>query len=109
MINARFGSSLQGEDFSGLGKRILHAEHDVNLAAGFTGRDDRLPKFFKESIPPHNDVWDFSTAEIDVFGTLKLSLATVLCRAWWATPFKVAGNTHGSSGHYDLRVSWIFS
>ncbi|MEN8199292.1 MAG: aldehyde ferredoxin oxidoreductase C-terminal domain-containing protein [Thermodesulfobacteriota bacterium] len=68
MINARFGISLTGADVTNLGMGILKTEHEFNLAAGFTNKDDRLPEFFEtEPIPPHNVVWDFSGDEIDAF------------------------------------------
>ena len=68
MLNARFGISLTADDVSALGKTILKTEHDFNLAAGFTNKDDRLPEFFaEEPLPPHNVVWDFTGEEIDAF------------------------------------------
>ena len=44
---------------------MLRTEHEFNLAAGFTNKDDRLPEFFEEPVPPHNAVWDFTGEEID--------------------------------------------
>ncbi|MBP1753462.1 MAG: aorA-2, partial [Geobacteraceae bacterium] len=38
-----------------------------NMAAGMTNKDDRLPEFFEEEIPPHNAVWDMTDAELDSF------------------------------------------
>ncbi len=68
MINARFGISLTADDVTNLGKSILKTEHNFNLAAGFTNKDDRLPEFFKtEAIAPHNVVWDISDETIDSF------------------------------------------
>ena len=68
MLNARFGISLTADDVVGLGKTILKTEHEFNLAAGFTNKDDRLPEFFaEEPLPPHNVVWDFTGEEIDAF------------------------------------------
>jgi len=67
LINARYGEELTPDDVVMLGRRILHTEHGFNLAAGFTNKDDRLPEFFSEPIPPHNAVWDFSGEEIDEF------------------------------------------
>jgi len=68
MINARFGINLSGDDVTNLGKHILRVEHQFNLDAGFTNKDDRLPEFFNtEPVPPHNVVWDFSGEEIDEF------------------------------------------
>jgi aldehyde:ferredoxin oxidoreductase len=67
MINARYGLDLTADDVVALGKRILKTEHEFNLAAGFTNKDDRLPEFFEEPIPPHNAVWDMTDEEIDSF------------------------------------------
>ena len=68
MLNARFGINLTPDDVTELGKNILRTEHEFNLAAGFTNKDDRLPEFFsREALPPHNVVWDFTDEEIDEF------------------------------------------
>jgi len=67
MINARYGIELTGDDVTELGKSILKTEHAFNLAAGFTNKDDRLPEFFSDPVPPHNAVWDFTDEEIDAF------------------------------------------
>ena len=68
MINARFGINLTATDVTNLGMYILKTEHDFNLAAGFTNKDDRLPEFFsEEAIAPHNVVWDISDEAIDSF------------------------------------------
>ena len=67
MINARYGLNLTADDVIALGKHILKTEHEFNLAAGFTNKDDRLPEFFEEPVPPHNAVWDMTGEEIDEF------------------------------------------
>lgn len=68
LINARFDINLNGDDVVNLGKYILKTEKAFNEAAGFTNLDDRLPEFFyKESLPPHNVVFDFTGEEIDEF------------------------------------------
>jgi aldehyde:ferredoxin oxidoreductase len=68
MINARFGIQLTANDVTNLGMRILKTEHEFNLAAGFTNKDDRLPEFFSEELlPPHNVVWDISDEAVDSF------------------------------------------
>jgi aldehyde:ferredoxin oxidoreductase len=68
MINARFGCELTGDDVTELGKKVLKLEHQFNLDAGMTNKDDRLPEFFKtDAVPPHNAIWDFSDEEIDEF------------------------------------------
>jgi aldehyde:ferredoxin oxidoreductase len=67
MINARYGTNLDANGVVEFGKYVLKTEHAFNLAAGMTNKDDRLPEFFEEQVPPHNAVWDFSDAEIDEF------------------------------------------
>jgi aldehyde:ferredoxin oxidoreductase len=68
MINARYGINLTATDVTNLGMYILKTEHEFNLAAGFTNKDDRLPEFFsEEAIAPHNVVWDISDEAIDSF------------------------------------------
>ena len=67
MVNAKDGTNLNTVDVMELGKRILKTEHQFNLAAGFTNKQDRLPEFFEEPVPPHNAVWDFTDEEIDSF------------------------------------------
>jgi aldehyde:ferredoxin oxidoreductase len=68
MINARFGCELTGDDVTELGKKVLKLEHQFNLDAGMTNKDDRLPEFFKtDPVAPHNAIWDFSDEEIDEF------------------------------------------
>ncbi|WAC07432.1 MAG: aldehyde ferredoxin oxidoreductase [Thermodesulfobacteriota bacterium] len=67
MVNARFGISLTADDITKLGKQILRTEHEFNLAAGFTNKNDRLPEFFEDPVLPHNAVWDFTDEEIDSF------------------------------------------
>jgi aldehyde:ferredoxin oxidoreductase len=67
MINARFGIALTGDDVANLGKYVLKTEHQFNLDAGMTNKDDRLPEFFEQPVLPHNAVWDFTGEEIDAF------------------------------------------
>jgi len=65
MINAQYGINWTVDDWFNLGRYVLRTELDFNKAAGFTKKDDRLPEFFNEPIPPHNATWDFSDAELD--------------------------------------------
>ncbi|MBW2016969.1 MAG: aldehyde ferredoxin oxidoreductase [Deltaproteobacteria bacterium] len=66
MINAKYGLTMSGDDFLGLGKKVLAMERDFNARAGFTSADDRLPEFFKtEKLPPHNDVFDVPDQDLD--------------------------------------------
>ncbi len=49
-----------------MGIRVLKVEREFNKKAGFTNKDDRLPKFFyEEPLPPHNTVVVISDEEMD--------------------------------------------
>ena len=66
MIAAKSGKAFSEEDWTQLGTRILKAEREFNRNAGFTNRDDRLPKmFYEEPLPPHNKVVVISDEEMD--------------------------------------------
>lgn len=65
MINAQYGSNWSVDDWFDQGRFILKTERAFNEAAGFTNKDDRLPEFFSEPVPPHNVTWDFSGEELD--------------------------------------------
>ncbi len=64
LLNAQYGLALTPDDVVSLGKSILNDEKEFNRRAGFTKADDQLPEMFKESFPPHNTTWDFSTEEL---------------------------------------------
>lgn len=66
MINAKYGTNWTVDDWFNLGEYVLKTELAFNRAAGFTNKDDRLPEFFSEPVPPHNAVWDFSGEELDM-------------------------------------------
>ena len=65
MINAQYGTNWSVDDWFNLGRHVLKTERAFNEAAGFTNKDDRLPEFFSEPVPPHNATWDFSGEELD--------------------------------------------
>ncbi|WP_434511865.1 aldehyde ferredoxin oxidoreductase family protein [Desulfitobacterium sp. AusDCA] len=65
MINAQYGTNWTVNDWVDLGRSVLKMERNFNIEAGFTNKDDRLPEFFNEPIPPHNATWDFSGEELD--------------------------------------------
>lgn len=65
MINAMYGTDWSVDDWFNLGRYVLKTELAFNKAAGFTNKDDRLPEFLQEPIPPHDAVWDFSGEELD--------------------------------------------
>lgn len=65
MINAQYGTNWSVDDWFELGRSVLRTERAFNQAAGFTNKDDRLPEFFSEEVPPHNAIWDFTNDELD--------------------------------------------
>jgi len=66
MLNARYGTSLTTDDVTALGQQVLKVERAFNAAAGFTAKDDRLPRFFEtDPLAPHNVVFDVPHAELD--------------------------------------------
>jgi aldehyde:ferredoxin oxidoreductase len=66
MLNAFYGLSMTADDVTELGKRILTAERDFNARAGFTPKQDRLPRYFKtEPIPPHNIIFGVKDEDLD--------------------------------------------
>jgi aldehyde:ferredoxin oxidoreductase len=65
-INAKLGVDLELISLTDMGTRILKAELDFNRKAGFTSKDDRLPRFFyDEPLPPHNTVVQISDEDMD--------------------------------------------
>jgi len=66
MINAFYGLSLTSDDVAELGKSILKKERDFNARAGFTGKHDRLPEFFKKDpLPSHNLTFQVTDEDLD--------------------------------------------
>jgi aldehyde:ferredoxin oxidoreductase len=66
MVAAKSGKPFNEDDWNALGKRIIKAELEFNRNAGFTNKDDRLPKmFYEEPLPPHNKVVIISDEEMD--------------------------------------------
>jgi len=64
MLTARFGAKATVADILALGEAVLRDEQDFNARAGFTKKDDQLPRWFKEALPPHNVTWDFTEDEL---------------------------------------------
>ncbi len=65
-INAKLGTQMKPDALTEMGVRILKAERDFNSRAGFTNKDDRLPRFFyEEPLPPHNVVVKISDEDMD--------------------------------------------
>ncbi|HMH52978.1 MAG TPA: aldehyde ferredoxin oxidoreductase C-terminal domain-containing protein [Candidatus Acidoferrum sp.] len=66
-LNAAHGTELTKEFFEPLGREALRLEWEFNKRAGFTEKDDELPKFFyDEPLPPTNHVARFHAS--DVYG-----------------------------------------
>jgi len=65
-ISAFTGESVDENYLVNLGTSVLKAERKFNDAAGFTEKDDRLPKFFvEEKLPPSGNVFDVPEEELD--------------------------------------------
>jgi aldehyde:ferredoxin oxidoreductase len=65
-INAKLGTHMQPEALSGMGLKVLKAEREFNRNAGFSNKDDRLPRFFyEEPLSPHNVVVQISDEDMD--------------------------------------------
>jgi len=65
-VSAKLGAPLDENYLTQLGVSTLKAERTFNEAAGFTKKDDRLPKFFlEEKLPPSGNIFDVPEAEID--------------------------------------------
>ncbi len=65
-VSAFTGEPLDENYLIHLGTAVLKAERRFNDAAGFTEKDDRLPRFFaEEKLPPSGNVFDVPVKEID--------------------------------------------
>ena len=65
-LSARMGKPVGPDAIGEIGTRVLKAERDFNRKAGFTEKDDRLPRFFyEEPLPPHNKVFLVSDEALD--------------------------------------------
>ena len=66
MVAAKSGKPFGEEDWTALGIRTLKAEREFNRNAGFTNKDDRLPKmFYEEPLPPTNKVVIITDEQMD--------------------------------------------
>jgi aldehyde:ferredoxin oxidoreductase len=65
-VSAFTGESLDENYLVNLGTSVLKTEKRFNEAAGFTVKDDRLPRFFlEEKLPPSGNIFDVPEEEID--------------------------------------------
>jgi aldehyde:ferredoxin oxidoreductase len=66
LVNATYGLNLTGDNVTELGKKILKSERDFNARAGFTSKQDRLPRYFTtEPIAPHNVTFQVKDEDLD--------------------------------------------
>ncbi|MEW6406546.1 MAG: aldehyde ferredoxin oxidoreductase C-terminal domain-containing protein [Chloroflexota bacterium] len=67
LLSARYGWDDLPEDIlAELGRQTIRMEREFNRRAGFTSKDDRLPEWMtRESLPPHNVVFDVPDEELD--------------------------------------------
>jgi aldehyde:ferredoxin oxidoreductase len=64
--NAKMGTRLGPKDLPELGMRVLREEREFNRKAGFTSKDDRLPRFFyEEPLPPHDVTVRITDEDLD--------------------------------------------
>ncbi len=74
LLAARYGwDDLPDNILQELGKETTRLELEFNRRAGFTAKDDRLPKWMtREPVPPHNTVFDVPDEQLDaIFDELK--------------------------------------
>ena len=64
LVAAHTGMKFGVDELIALGVNCLKDEQDFNAKAGFTKKDDRLPRFFNEPLPPHNVIWDLDEDEL---------------------------------------------
>jgi aldehyde:ferredoxin oxidoreductase len=66
LLNARYGTHLNGEEVSLIGVRTIQDELRFNRSAGWSPVHDRVPEFMRtEKLPPHDVVFDVPQDEID--------------------------------------------
>lgn len=66
MVAAKSGMPFGEAEWQAMGLSVLKAERDFNRRAGFTAKDDRLPRmFYEEPLPPHNTVVVIGDADME--------------------------------------------
>jgi aldehyde:ferredoxin oxidoreductase len=67
LLRARYGwNDIPDNVLRDLGSQTIRIEREFNRRAGFAAQDDRLPQWMtKETLPPHNAVFDVSEQELD--------------------------------------------
>ena len=65
-VSAVLGEPLDENYLVSLGTSVMQVEKKFNDAAGFTAKDDRLPKFFlEEKLAPSENIFDVPEEEMD--------------------------------------------
>jgi aldehyde:ferredoxin oxidoreductase len=65
-VSAMLGKPLGKDYLTKLGTATLKVESSFNKKAGFTSKDDRLPKFFsEEALLPSGNVFDVPDKDLD--------------------------------------------
>ena len=66
IVSGTYGTNLTADGVTELGKKVLKMERDFNAAAGFTSKQDRLPRYFTtEPLPPHNVTFQVKDEDLD--------------------------------------------
>jgi aldehyde:ferredoxin oxidoreductase len=66
LLNARYGTHVNGEEVSAMGLRTIRDELEFNRSAGWSPVHDRVPEFMRiEKLPPKDVVFDVPQDEID--------------------------------------------
>ncbi|MEP7136625.1 MAG: aldehyde ferredoxin oxidoreductase C-terminal domain-containing protein [Chloroflexota bacterium] len=67
LLAARYGwDDLPDNTLQAIGKEVIKMEREFNKRAGFTAKDDRLPKWMtKEALPENGSVFDVSEEVLD--------------------------------------------
>ena len=66
IVGGATGANTTGDDVTALGKKVLKMERDFNTRAGFTSKQDRLPRYFTtEPFAPHNVTFQVKDEDLD--------------------------------------------
>jgi aldehyde:ferredoxin oxidoreductase len=66
IVSGTYGTNLTADGVTDLGKKVLKMERDFNVAAGFTSKQDRLPRYFTtEPLAPHNVTFQVKDEDLD--------------------------------------------
>ncbi|HTG00723.1 MAG TPA: aldehyde ferredoxin oxidoreductase C-terminal domain-containing protein [Nitrospirota bacterium] len=66
IVGGLTGTNTTADDVTALGKKVLTMERDFNARAGFTNKQDRLPRYFStEPFAPHNVTFQVKDEDLD--------------------------------------------